>query len=221
MRKYTTLFVVFVLNGGNNLKNKLIWGIDVDLVVAPSDLYWIYWMDAIYGDKKDFTLKSEDAKFNYDTAMYYQNFKEITGVDPYIYWDEAHLYDVMQPIPGSVETLRQIKEDGNNIVFISYTKGDHMASKVRFLKRHYPFVEFNGYSGDGFIATKEKGLVSVDVMVDDRANNLHMFKEEVIKIFYNTIWADNDFKKERYDLVTSVNNPWEDIKKFYQDIRVN
>lgn len=191
--------------------------VDFDLVMYPSDQGWIDWLNKISRVNRQFKYVEGQEKYNYNTSVYYDNFKELTGVDPYSYWDEPHLYDLLKPIDGSVEVLKKVKESGNNVVVVSHCKGDHLSSKARAIKNNYSFIDLNPQSKDGFVATKEKSVVKADVMIDDRYYNLKSFPDETFKIYFNTKWKDEDFNKSSVDLITSINNPWEDIEEFLTD----
>lgn len=193
--------------------------VDFDLVMYPSDVGWIDWLNRVSGKNYTFPYKEGDKKYNYNTAEHYKDFEKLTGVNPFQYWNDPYLYDQLRPIEGSVEVLKKLKESGNNIVVVSHCKGDHLSSKARAIKLRYPFIELkNPQSRDGFVATKEKSVVHADVMIDDRYYNLKAFPDETIKLYFNTKWEDEEFDKGSVDLVTSVSNPWGDIEEFLTDL---
>lgn len=202
---------------------KLTLAVDFDLVMYPSDVHWVDWLNQVYDNGEYLRFPYQEGKpelykkYNYNTGSYFSDFKERTGLEPHDFWDNPFLYDVMHPISGSVDVLRKVKESGNNVVVVSHCKGEHLSSKTRAIKKNYPFIDLNPQSKDGFIATKEKSIVRADAMIDDRYYNLKGFPDETLKIYFNTKWEDELFKASDVDLITSVSNPWVDIEEFLVD----
>ena len=85
------------------------------------------------------------------------------------FWRSPTLYDNLEPIQGSVEALRELSKHFD-IVFISKLKGQHHSSKVKFVKRNFPFLA-------GFMGTHEKYLMnnSLVAMIDDKHAMLEGF----------------------------------------------
>lgn len=185
---------------------------DYDLVVAPADVHWLAWLNAVSGD--NVILPATGKTAFYDLSLYFPDFEQRFGIDPHSFWDTAHLYDTMGTVPGSVETLNYLGEAGDNISIASHTKGGHFSSKFRHMTRHLTSCDFGRGSGNGFFATKEKYLLPCDLTIDDRAENLVLFPDNVMKIYFNTIYLDpylEDLKSLPNVLITSIANPWEDI----------
>lgn len=131
-------------------------GIDVDLVVAPSDKHWLINLQKVTG--KTLNLIPTD----YNLTNYFKEELDSLGLDGFEWWRGENIYDDIFPYEKSVEVINKWFNRGNEIVFISSIKGNHHKSKYNFLKRHFKF--------DAFIATKEKSFVDVDVMIDDRVD---------------------------------------------------
>lgn len=198
-------------------------GVDVDLTLVDTGSEWWKWLSN-YGNvhtERDI-LKFKDReclyKLNYDLTKYFPDFMEKCLSNPFDFWKQEDLYDNLTPLQNSVEVLRQLVDTGHDIVFISHCHGGHFKSKVDWLKKHFSFTDIGGKGG--FIATKEKYLVNVDVMIDDRIENLLNFPEEVVKIYFNTIYADNEFVKSDADIITSIDDGWLDIKEYFNDVGI-
>lgn len=154
-------------------------GVDVDLCVVGSDYGWINYLLYRYGPMS--TPFETEGKLNYNLGVYWDN---ITGDSHMDYWRSEFLYEDMEPYPEAKTVLSRLHKEGHEIVFISHIKGATHKSKYYFLKKHFPFMA-------GFCATQEKYLVDVDVMIDDRDNNLVNFKEGVKLIRYETIYQQS------------------------------
>lgn len=95
-----------------------------------------------------------------------------------------------------------------------------MSSKVGWLKKHFPFIKM-GVNG-GFLHTKEKHLVDVDVMVDDRIDNLLKFKDSVIKVYFGSIYQDTPFNKHEVDFITNdnCNLGWFELESYFEGLGI-
>lgn len=196
-------------------------GVDVDLTLVDTGSEWWEWLTTIYTSRDFYYLSdtyNNHGKLEYDLTKYFTDCSEKIEGNPFDFWKQDDLYDKLSPLTHSVEVLRQLVEAGHDIVFISYCHGGHFKSKVDWLKKYFPFVDIGGKGG--FIATKEKHLVNVDAMIDDRIENILYFPDEVIKIYFNTIYADNEFVRSEVDMITSVNNGWLDIKEYFEGVGI-
>lgn len=180
--------------------------IDVDLTFVDSGWPWLEWMENVYQIKADRVLMESDHKelglFNYNLSKYFPTrCKE--AIPPYEFWEDPHLYDKLKPLPGAVDAVRRLHEAGHPIRFVSYCKKGHFSSKVRFLKRHCPFLDLdNGTDGSGFYATKVKAGVAGGVIIDDRHQFLNQFPDEVIKVKFATPFTQEEDPRTQYDLVS-------------------
>lgn len=185
---------------------------DCDLVIAPADVPWLAWLNAVSGDNVVLPTSGKDALYN--LSAYFPDFEKRFGIDPHSFWDNQHLYDTMGTVPGSVETLNYFGKAGDSLLIASHTKGGHFSSKYRYIKRNLPEFDFGRGTGNGFFATKEKYLLPCDVTIDDRAENLVLFPDHVVKIYFNTIYEDpflEELKALPNVLITSIEDPWKDI----------
>lgn len=186
---------------------------DWDLCVAPTDKLWAKWLGDIDGN---YIELPKDKTAHYDLSKYYPNFEKDHGIKPHSYWDNPHLYDTMGSVPGAAAVLYERGASGDKMSVGSVTKGGHISSKFRHVKRTLNSFDFDTRgSGNGFFATKEKYLLPCDVAIDDRAENLLMFPDNVLKIYLNTIYMDDsleELKTKANVIVTSIEHPWMNIR---------
>lgn len=176
-------------------------GVDVDLCVVDTGILWSKWLEKTCNK----SLPEQDT-YDYDLTRYFQRELQDLQLDGFEFWRGSDLYDKVLPIKHSAYTLKSLSRE-HEIVFISALKGNHHKSKVNFIKKFFPF-----YSA--FIGTKEKGYVDVDVMIDDRLDNLHLFNDVVFKILYHTPYRQT---KELTDDI-KIAYDWQDVKFLVSDL---
>lgn len=150
--------------------NEYIVAVDVDGVVVNTPDLWYNWL-------VDKTGQVPDIKGNLP-----YNLPPIFGeldFDPMDFWRAERLYDGLEPIEGSVETLETLHNKGLDIVFVSYCKGNHGHSKYDFLEKYFPFMK-------GAIWTREKQFARCHMMIDDRLENLNVMDDSVVRFLYTT-----------------------------------
>lgn len=142
--------------------------VDVDLVVAPSDVHWREHLGQKHGYVKG-------PMTNYNFSSYYPHVE-----NAYSFWKDLDYFD-MKPIEGSVEKLKTLSQYFQ-IVFLSAEKcGYSSKNKKSWLKEHYNFLT-------GYVSTEEKWLLNSDKVVgliDDRLDNLKGFDHHK-RIVYKT-----------------------------------
>ncbi len=186
---------------------------DWDLCVAPTDVGWWEWLCKIDGRKDPMPVKGKTTHYN--LGEYFAWFKHQHGIDPQSYWDNLHLYDTMGAVEGAARVLNRWGRFGNNISVGSVTRGGHISSKFRHVKRVASDFSFEPGSGNGFFATKEKYLLPCDIAIDDRAENLLHFPDSVEKIYFNTVYDDSALMRlvnKPNVHITTIETPWQDIE---------
>lgn len=168
--------------------------VDVDITLVRTDRAWWRWMEQVTGKH----LEDIPAKLPYNISTLFED-SAPEGIDLFDYWRDGCVYHTLVPREGSVECLSALKEQGWDVVFASHIKGLHHKSKVNFLKRWFPFM-------DGFHATKEKGYLRADAVVDDRIKFLNQFTSDIKKFLIATPYEQC---QEPIDDVHFVNSWWE------------
>jgi len=138
------------------VKRKPIIGVDVDLTVVDTLTPWLHWYEQCTGE----TITEEMLNaipYGVEVLMDKHD-------DPMEYWKNCELYDGKTPINGSIGAL-QVLSEHYNIIFVSDTLPEHMESKNNFIDKFFPFHK-------GFIATKQKHLVNMDWLIDDKIQNV-------------------------------------------------
>lgn len=156
-------------------------GVDVDLTVVDLVDDWLAWLNSMTGQ----SLTKADCNYSYAIGEYFKEDLKKLDLCPKDFWRAANIYDLAKPLEGAVPYLQLLHEEGAEIVFISKTMGNHGESKKMFLNRWFPF-------NSGIVFTDEKGLVDVDVMVDDRIEFLNQFNEKVLKILIKTPYTQTE-----------------------------
>lgn len=189
--------------------------VDVDLTVVDSGWPWMGWLEKVYNMPADHDRMALDRELhgliNYNLAAYFPK-RCSQALSPYEYFEDPHLYDKLVPLPGVVDAIYRLWKAGHPIRFVSHCKKGHFSSKVRFLKRHFPFINLDECKdGSGFYATKWKAGVAGGAIIDDRNDFLNQFGEKVLRIKFATQYTQNEDPVGVYDLVS---DDWEEIADF-------
>lgn len=181
---------------------------DVDVCVAPSDKWWLTWLERVTGVKLQ-----TGGKLNYDLTRYFKSELEYNNLTGYEFWEQEGLYDNMEPVEGSVEALEAIVELGGRLVFVSHEMGLHGLSKRRWLDKHFPFATATILTVDkgGF---NSKSLVEGDYIIEDRYDGLKDFTWGATNgIILNTPYIEP--KPVEIDYV--VCDDWNSIKRYFEE----
>lgn len=198
------------------MSRKLSIGIDVDLTWVDSGSAWLSWLERTSGSRVDWDLppKLPNGALHYNLTKYFPPPKphQLPGM---AFWEETHLYDTLEPREGAVAALEALVKAGHFAHFISMCKKGHFSSKVRHIERYTShFMDLEPHNGHGFYATKNKGLLAVDVIIDDRNSFLNQFGDHVLKIKFDTPYSQDEELIGKPDLVTG---DWAVIKEFLLD----
>lgn len=152
-------------------------GIDVDLTTVESDVAWWNWLLNMCFIKDEYLdcwvvnhslhdfiqnlLDIRNEQISYNLAKYFE--KPINdNVDPMDFWRNEGAYDTVRVRADAQQYITQLINDGHEIVFITHNKGNGSRSKYNLLARKFDKWNF------AYVVTKEKYLVDVDVLIDDR-----------------------------------------------------
>lgn len=186
-------------------------GVDFDLTIVDCVFQEGAWIDHLntisyhYISKEQFANMKE---INYNLGEYYP---DLTESESFSFWKDVSLYQKLKPYLEAVEVINNLAQQGHKIVFISHCQQNHFKSKVVAAKEWFNIPK----ESFGFIATKEKNFVNVDVMIDDRNTFLNSFDDEVIKIKFETPYSQCQDLKVSLDLET---NCWYAINKFLDEV---
>lgn len=168
------------------MKKPIIIGIDVDSTLADSLLEWFNWANKQVKDNRMVTpldptefLKSG---MNFKWNQHGEIMQERLGIkNPWMFWYEPKLYKNVKIFPGALTWLKELRKrideynlQGSNIKLVVATTcvPEHEMSKRAWIKKETPGIF------DGFIATSDKHLIGLDVIIDDKLEHC----ENVIKM---------------------------------------
>lgn len=151
----------------------LIIGMDVDDVVADLISEWL----RRYRERTNHPLFPADIR-TWEIAGYA---KQMPTHEFYGILHEPDLYGKVEPYRGAKQTIDRLRNDGHRIVFISSCVGNTAGDKKEWLVRH-GFLKGRDKHAD-FIAAHDKALVTgVDILVDDRVENVEAFPKAAVLI---------------------------------------
>ena len=122
---------------------------------------------------------------------------------------EKELWDSLEPLPGSQKVLRQLANQGNQIIIATATDPINFEWKCEWIKKHFPFIQT-----DNIIRIMDKSLLKVDVLIDDHIENLISCFCERICIDY--LYNRNASKDYVYDIMRVES--WNEIPSIIKNI---
>jgi len=186
---------------------------DVDSTILDpilSDNGWLHYLNNMAHNKLDLKkVKSMDS-IPHDLNDLYPEF---THDEAFSFWSDSNLYQKLKPYNDAVAVINKLADKSHKIVFVSFCKKGHYASKCQALKDWFNIPEGLW----AFCSTREKWAVNADVIIDDRHTYINMFADrpEVIKIKYATPYTQDEELKCSIDLETS---DWYAIGQYLEDI---
>ena len=112
------------------------------------------------------------------------------------------LWKRVTPLPGAVENIKKLIDDGHKIVIVTSSHPYTVSLKWRYVfERYFPFI-----STHDVIFASQKQLIKGDVMVDDAPHNL--VGGDYLKLLFDAP-HNQSFDTESH-LVTRVRN-WDEV----------
>ena len=122
---------------------------------------------------------------------------------------DKEVYDCLQPYKGAARAVKALVEQGHEVYIATSTDVRNMEWKEELLHKHFPFIPKNN-----LIRIHNKKLLSVDVLVEDKLDNLkNTFAHQVC---FNQPWnvnADADYVYNIYRI-----HHWGEINNVIQSI---
>lgn len=137
-------------------------GVDVDDVTLDLISEWLDRYNRTYNDS---LTPADITTWDIDTLV-----KPECGRRIYTFLHDTDLYVGMPPVPGAVEGITALRSAGHRVVFVSTCPGMTQHGKVGRLMGLG--VLDQSRAEEDFIATRDKGLVRLDVLIDDGAHNI-------------------------------------------------
>ncbi len=193
------------------MNNKLTIAIDVDLTITR-DLGALWWMWLVEKYKRYQTLE----QYTNFCCDYYQNNVEYNLTkyfnipdyeNPYAFWEQCDLYDDEVLTKGCYDVVKRLHEQGHKLIFVSHTLAGHIESKFKFLQRNFDFIK-----NVAFVATMDKSIMNgcVDAVVEDRASNLALFDDYILKLLYKTPYKQDEIVVDKQYEVCET---WQQIEE--------
>lgn len=122
---------------------------------------------------------------------------------------DKEVYNCLQPYKGAVRAIKTLVEQGNEVYVATSTDVRNMEWKEELLQKYFPFIPKKN-----LIRIHNKALLNVDVLVDDKLDNLqNTFADRVC---FDQPWNQDD----DFDYVYSVYrvHHWGEIINVIQSI---
>lgn len=148
--------------------------IDIDGTVADLGTEWLGKYNLDYND----TLTNDDI-LNWNTHTFV---KPECGTKIYDYLSLPDLYDNVKPIPGALEVIGQLRQEGHRIIYV--TSGLYPAKIEWLFKRGFMPDGYIGWaSSPDFVIAHDKSLIRGDLLVDDKPENVYDFNPDTSILF--------------------------------------
>ena len=118
-------------------------------------------------------------------------------------------YNSLQPYKGSIKAVQSLVGRGHEIIIATATDVKNLEYKEKLLQRYFPFIP-----KENLIRIHNKNLLNVDVLIEDKLDNLTQTLAE--PICFNQPWnidKDMDYVYGIYRI-----NNWGEINNIIQSI---
>jgi 5'(3')-deoxyribonucleotidase len=127
------------------------------------------------------------------TYSLYENFPTDVADELMELFVNKDVYSCLQPYKGAVRAVKILVEQGHEVYVATSTDVRNMEWKEELLQKHFPFIPKNN-----LIRIHNKALLNVDVLVEDKLDNLKSTFAE--RICFDQNWNRN----EEVDWVYSI-----------------
>jgi 5'-nucleotidase len=139
--------------------------VDLDSILANLDKKWYPAWNEKNGDDLHPRRVTEWATHKFTKT-------KCTGI--YDLLNEPGFFRDLEPIPGGIDAIKALHEDGHRIVIITSAPDDAPTAhhdKVQWVRQHLPFI-----GKKDFIGTHAKDMFRADVLIDDGPHNIEAFR---------------------------------------------
>jgi 5'(3')-deoxyribonucleotidase len=135
--------------------------IDMDDTIENLTQEWVSYLNEKYNlDKKWEDLKYWDMSKNFPTLNADQIFEPLF---------EAQFWSRVTPLPGAVENIKKIIDDGHSVFIVTTSCLESLKHKTPLvLFKYFPYLTWKN-----IIIAADKGMIEGDVIIDDNPDNLH------------------------------------------------
>lgn len=122
---------------------------------------------------------------------------------------EKEVYDYLQPYKGAIKTVKTLIEQGHDVYVATSTDVRNMEWKEELLQKYFPFIPKKN-----LIRIHNKALLNVDVLVEDKLDNLKSTFAE--RICFDQLWNRDDEADWVYSIYRI--HHWGEINNIIQSI---
>lgn len=134
--------------------------IDMDDTIENLLECWVSELNRVYG-----TSVKYDEVFAWDMS---EVFPTLTKTEIYAPLHNSNFWSKIHPLPGSVEYVKRLIDDGHNVYIVTTSHYTDIKNKIEnVLAKHFPFISWKNV-----IITSRKQLINGDILIDDGVHNL-------------------------------------------------
>jgi 5'(3')-deoxyribonucleotidase len=149
--------------------------VDMDDIVVDLQTAWYAAFNAESGDDL-----SPEKVVDWDTGKF---ITRSSTAHLYGFFSRDGFFDALEPLPGAIEGVTALAEQGHEIRFCSASPSpDASRAKMEWVSRHFAHLGWKGHKM--VILTHEKHWIDADVLIDDKPETLHAWTERAITIEY-------------------------------------
>lgn len=175
--------------------------IDMDDTIENLCEVWVEYLNELYGTNVHLNdIKEWDMTKAFPTIDSQKIYKPL--------YDER-LWKRVTPLPGAVETIKRIIEDGHKVVIVTVSHQDTVSMKLNnVLFKYFPYLSMNNV-----IITSQKQLIHGDILIDDALHNLE--GGQYMKLLFDAP-HNRSYSVSDNDMVRVHN--WDEIYNIVRDI---
>lgn len=159
----------------------MIIAVDVDDVCCNLVEEWVNRYNDDYQDSLDYRSIDE-----WDISKFVVS---RCGKKIYDYLDHPDLYDFVKPVDDALNGVNLLREHGHRVIFVTSAVNGCAGRKLRWLQ-DWEFLDAHRKFDPDYVECHDKGLIRADVLVDDGAHNLRVFKGHRIQFLQP--WNENE-----------------------------
>lgn len=134
--------------------------VDMDDTIENLCETWVAFLNETHGT----TVHTDDIH-DWDMTKAFPTIEKSQVYDPLF---DENMWKRVTPLPGAVEYLKRLIDDGHKVVIVTASHQNTVAMKLNnVLFRYFPYL-----ATKDVIVTSQKQLVCGDVMIDDAPHNL-------------------------------------------------
>lgn len=143
----------------------------------------------IYNKRHDTNLELSQIT----TYNLHDSFEECVANELIELFVEKDVYSSLQPYKGAVRSVKTLVEQGHEVYVATSTDVRNMEWKEELLQKHFPFIPKKN-----LIRIHNKSLLNVDVLVEDKIDNLTQTFAD--RICFNQPWNFDEGKDFAYSI---------------------